>query len=86
MDETQVELGMEEFLPTMEESVDLSYCLEEVEYSEYSLPSSSLLLPGREDLLDLNHCLSSTNLPGSGQLEGFDVYYDVWTQVTNKEL
>ena len=73
--EAQVELGMEEFLPTMEESVDLSYCLEEVEHSEYSLPSSSLLLPGREDLLDLSHCGFVMDLPGSSTSQGEDRLY-----------
>ena len=77
VDETQIELGMEEFLPTMEESVDLNYCLEKEEYSVYSLPSSSLLLPGREDLLESNNC--NYILPDSGQHLGeFSIYYWAW--------
>ena len=51
----QVELPMTEFLPPMEESIDLGFCLTpDSDYSLYSLDQP--LLPGNHNLLQLSPC------------------------------
>lgn len=59
--QAEMDLGMEEFLPSMEESLDLNSSLvQQTEYEDLSSPS--LLLNGHPDLLDLSNCHSLNDL------------------------
>lgn len=70
--QVQMDLGIEEFLPSMEESLDLNSCL--VQQTEYGdLSSSSLLLPGHSDLLDLSNCHGFTDLVDAD--DGYSLYF-----------
>ena len=61
---SEVEVAMTEFLPRMEESIDLAFCLgQEMEGFTYS--DSSFALPGSTDLVDLTNCHSLTDLGGT---------------------
>ena len=63
---SEVEVAMTEFLPRMEESIDLAFCLgQEMEGFTYS--DSSFALPGSTDLVDLTNCHSLTDLDGLDQ-------------------
>ena len=63
----QIDLGLSEFLPPLEQSLDLEFCLDQdsADYSHYSLlpyPPSSSILPHHGDLLDLTSCNTFTDL------------------------
>ena len=61
---SEVKVAMTEFLPRMEESIDLAFCLgQEMEGFTYS--DSSFALPGSTDLVDLTNCHSLTDLGGT---------------------
>ena len=72
----QVELPMTEFLPPMEESIDLGFCLgQDSDYSLYSIehPPSSLLLPGDPTMFSPCHTL--TDLTSSTDDSDFYSFY-----------
>ena len=64
----QVEVGLGEFLPHMEDSLDLGCCLgHEVASQHWGLPAHSLLLPPNSDIVnqtvtDLSNCQTVTDL------------------------
>jgi len=78
LQQAQVELPMTEFLPPMEESIDLGFCLgQDSDYSLYSFehPPSSLLLPGDPTMFQLSPCHTLTDLTSSTDDSDFYSFY-----------
>ena len=76
--QAQVELPMTEFLPPMEESIDLGFCLgQDSDFSLYSIehPPSSLLLPGDPTMFQLSPCHTLTDLTSSADDSDFYSFY-----------
>ena len=78
LQQAQVELPMTEFLPPMEESIDLGFCLgQDSDYSLYSIehPPSSLLLSGDPTMFQLSPCHTLTDLTSSTDDSDFYSFY-----------
>ena len=75
----QIDLGLSEFLPPLEQSLDLEFCLDQEtsDYSQYSLlpSSSSSLLSHHGDLLDLTSCNTFTGLSAGLENGGEYCFY-----------